>query len=186
MIDAWLASIENADMADWLTVTAYALAAVLAWRAGKRAPRRAKLERWFWQASALALALLGINELLDLQTLLTAIGKAHAQANGWYEGRRQVQYLFIVALTGAALIGAAMALWLTRRMAKPVQVALLGFGFLAVFIVFRAASFHHFDELLGSGWDRFNWGSVQEMIGIAIIGTAALTYGSARSRRRRR
>ena len=184
MINDWLDSIAHADLADWLTVAAYLLAALLAVRAGHRAPGGRKGERLFWFASAAALVLLAVNELLDLQTLLTAMGKANAQAYGWYEDRRKVQLYFILALAATAVVAALLMLRTTRRMSAAIRFALIGFGSLGLFIVFRAASFHHLDEMLGRGAQVFNYGSIQEMLGIAVIGTAAALYGGKRRGRR--
>lgn len=177
VLEYWQKAIFDADAADWITVAAYFITALLCLRASDWAKLRGALrEARFWWFSSILLVLLGINELLDLQALLTAVGKAHAQAYGWYEDRRQVQYVFVLALGAAGIITGIAILWLTQRMAKPVQVALVGFLFIAVFILLRAISIHHVDELLGSGFQRFNWGSVQEMIGIAIVAVAALRY----------
>lgn len=171
----WHKAIADADAADWITVAAYGLAAWLSWRASTHVRTdAARIEQYFWQVSAAALIALGINELLDLQALLTGLAKAHAQANGWYEGRRQVQYIFVIALAVVAVAATALLTWWTRRMPNPIRWAMLGFASIGAFIVVRAASFHHIDDLLGSGWQAFNLGSIQEMAGIAIIGVSAL------------
>jgi amino acid transporter len=174
-------AIAKADFADWITVAAYGAAAVvciLAWRRASRGETRqgSAIDARFWAVSAIALIALGINELLDLQTLLTAIGKAHAQANGWYEDRRPVQYAFIVGLAVASLIAVAAMFYWGRKTSAAIRFALAGFILIGVFIVFRAASFHHLDQWLGSGFQAFNLGSVQEVAGIVIIAAAALFY----------
>ena len=180
MIEEWRVSIANADAADWVTVAAYLLAAWLAVRAAMQATVLQEVrERLFWRAAAMLLVLLGVNELLDLQTLLTALVRDHAKANGWYGQHRQVQYAFVLALGAVgALLGLA-AVWFTRRMHATVSLALAGLVFIGVFVLIRAASFHHLDDLLGRGWPVFNWGSLQELAGILIVGVAALLYGRA-------
>mgnify|MGYP003381904451 CR=1 FL=1 len=177
MIGDWQSSIAHADMADWVTVAAYFLAAILCWRAERHAwLQRSSREKIFWRSTAIFLVLLGINELLDLQTLLTMIGRAHAKANGWYPDHRRIQYLFIVALAiGALCLGAAL-LWLTRRMHYSVRLALGGLVFIGLFILLRAASFHHLYEILGRGAADFPLGWIQEMAGILLVAAAALLY----------
>jgi hypothetical protein len=80
-----------------------------------------------------------------------------------------VQGIFIVfiALFGAAATGALF--WLYRGEMKRIGLALAGFGFLASFIVVRAASFHHVDQILNfaPGGVRMNW--IFELCGIAMI-----------------
>ncbi|WP_422061273.1 hypothetical protein [Sphingopyxis sp.] len=164
-------------MADWVTVTAYLLAAIVsAWAATHASLRREARERTFWQVTAVLLVFLGINELLDLQTLLTMIGRANAKANGWYPEHRRIQYLFIIGLTVATAVAGLVVLWLTRRAHAMVRLALMGLGFIGLFVLLRAASFHHFDDLLGRGAPSFNWGSIQEMAGIIIVAGAAALY----------
>ena len=175
-------SIADADMADWVTVAAYLLAAMLSARAARHAGIGCQADdRLFWRATALVLVLLAVNELLDLQALLTALGRAHAKANGWYGEHRRAQYAFVVALGGAALIAGAGLLWLTRRMHVTVRLALVGLASIGLFILVRAASFHHLDEVLGRGWQRFKLGSIQEMAGILIVAAAAALYARRRS-----
>lgn len=185
MIRDWLASVERADIADWVTVGAYLIAALLCARAaGQARPRGQARERMFWRITAAFLIFLGINELLDLQTLLTSAARAHAKANGWYGERRQVQYAFVLAL-GAAALGAGIAiLWLTRRTHAAVRLALGGLIFIGLFVLLRAASFHHLDEILGRGAPAFNWGSIQEMTGILMVAGAAMIYARTRKESR--
>lgn len=177
MIYDWQASIAHADFADWITVAAYVLAAILCIRAaGHGRLRRNPREGTFWKFAAVLLLFLGINELLDLQTLLTMIGRAHAKAYGWYPEHRRIQYIFVVALAAGAVVFGAAVLWWTRRMHYAVRLALGGLLFIGLFILLRAASFHHLDDILGRGATEFPLGSVQEMAGILIIAVAALLY----------
>ncbi len=122
------------------------------------------------------LIFLGINELLDLQTLLTAVGRAHAKANGWYEARRTVQLVFIVALVIAAAVAGLTMLWFTRRSQAALLLAYAGLVFIGLFVILRAASFHHLDVILGSGAKALNWGSLQELLGVVIVAVSAVLY----------
>ncbi|HEU4820878.1 MAG TPA: hypothetical protein VFS87_06940 [Qipengyuania sp.] len=176
----WRASLADASASDWITVAAYLLAAVIAARAAQAARHRAESrDALFWRLTAAVLVFLGINELFDLQTVLTAVGKAWALWGGWYEDRRLYQFEFILALAVVAFVGGFAALRLTRGAHRTVRWALLGLVFIGIFVLLRAASFHHVDALLGMGPDAFNWGSVQEMLGILIVGLAAHRYRSA-------
>lgn len=173
----WQASIAHADMADWVTVAAYLLGAGLSARASRHARlQRLSHETWFWRLTAALLLFLAINELLDLQTLLTIIGRAHAKAHGWYPQHRRIQYIFVVALAFGAFVSGAMILWLTRQMHASIRLALGGLLFIGLFILLRAASFHHLDDILGRGATEFPLGSIQEMAGILIVAAAALMY----------
>lgn len=91
MISEWQASIAQVDLADWVTVFAYLLAAMLSVRAAAHAKLCRGRESAFWRSTAVLLILLGVNELLDLQTLLTSAARENALANGWYGERRPMQ-----------------------------------------------------------------------------------------------
>lgn len=186
MIHDWQASIATADAADWITVAAYLIAAIMSVQASKQGGlRRKPRESIFWRVTAGLLMFLAVNELLDLQTLLTAIGRQHAIQHGWYGKHRQVQYNFIVGLSVTAVVVGIAVLWLTRQTHAAVRLALLGLGLIGLFVLFRAASFHHFDDFLGRGNPAFNWGSLQEMLGILIVTSAAAIYNYANRRKKK-
>lgn len=173
----WRASLVNASASDWITVAAYLIAALVAVRAARAAARTLeRRERLFWALTAALLVFLGINELFDLQTILTAIGKTWALEQGWYADRRLYQFEFILALFATAILVGIAMLWLTRGANRAVRVALLGLVFIGLFVLIRAASFHHVIGLLGMGPDAFNFGAIQEMAGIMIVGLAAYAY----------
>lgn len=179
MVGEWQASIVLPQMADWVTVAAYLLAAAISMGAAARGVS-AVYERHFWRFAAGLLVFLAINELLDLHTLLTIAGRAHAKAFGWYGAHRAAQYAFVIALSGAVAIAGLAMLWLTRRADYAVRLALVGLAFIGLFALLRAASFHHLDDFLGGGSPQFDWGSVQEMVGIAIVACAAAIYPRGR------
>lgn len=177
MISAWQSSIAQPDLADWVTVAAYLIAAMLtAQAAGCALLRRLARERMLWRIATLALILLGINELLDLQTLLTSIGRAHAKANGWYEKRQAVQNVFVIGLGSGALLVGAGPLWLMKDIHAALRVAFAGFVFIGLFVLARASSIHHLELAFESGPSMFNAGSIQEMVGILIVAAAAARY----------
>ncbi len=187
MIADWQSSIANADAADWINVAVNMFAATMSFRASQHA--RNKLvtrEKLFWRATAGILVFLAVNELLDLQTLLTAIGRQHAILNGWYGDHRKVQYMFIIALSVSAAIVVAAMLWLSRRSHVSVRVAIAGLAMIGVFILIRAASFHHLDEYLGRGHPIFNWGAIQELLGTLLVAGAAAFYTTVHGRRSKR
>lgn len=74
--------------------------------------------------------------------------------------------------------------WLTRRTDNTVRMALAGLALIGLFILFRVASFHHFDEILGRGNPVFNLGSIQEMAGILIVASSSALYTSGNREKR--
>ena len=196
----WHPGIGDPSVVGWLTVVAYFAAAGLAYRAlrlhravarvtGSRddGPRphattpsrflRDEAMLWrFWSLVVLSMLLLGVNKQLDLQTWFTEIGRDLAHRQGWYEGRRPLQVVFIGLI---ALIGGCLTAWLAfamRHVLHRVVGALVGLGALVTFVIVRAASFHHVDMLLGRGRVRLNW--VLELGGIALIAISAFRQTS--------
>lgn len=164
-------------MADWATVGSYLIAVTLAAQAARTAGlARQSRDRIFWWTAATLLVFLAVNELLDLQTLLTSVGRAHAEANGWYGERRIVQYAFLAVLGALAVCSGIVMLWFTWRAHLSVRLALAGLISVGCFVLIRAASFHHADEVLGRESPVFAWGSMQELVGIVVIGIAAGLY----------
>lgn len=170
MIYGWSPRIGDPSFLGWLTVFGYFLASFLCARAAQGDVGSANL----WRVLALALAVLGINKQLDLQSLLTAIGRELARTGGWYDQRRQIQRLFVLAIGLLAILLSAVTAMLLKGRSGHIRAASAGFVLLAAFVCVRAASFHHVDRFLKSAifGARFNW--ILEFGGIAIIALAAV------------
>ena len=170
MIHGWAPHIGDPSFMGWFTVICYFFSSALCFRAAGSDPRGGSL----WLSLGLMLALLGINKQLDLQTLLTQIGRDFARADHWYDRRREVQQLFVVTTAVAAILSAAAVAWAFRNQSRPRRIAVAGFVMLVAFVCIRAASFHHIDAFLKSTvlGARFNW--ILEIGGIGVV-----TYASS-------
>ena len=182
LIGNWSPGIGDPSMGGWLTVVMYFIAAWVVWRLLRNwrasGTQLAQNEPWFWRALLVALIFLGLNKQLDLQSAFTEIGRIVTHRWGWYEDRRQLQMAFIA---GAALMGLtlfAVTVQLTWGAPAPTIWALVGGTGLVVFVVIRAASFHHVDEALGFQFSglRLNW--------LVEMGPLMLIIASAWRRRR--
>ncbi len=171
----WIAGIGDPSLVGWVTVGAYALAALLAAR-NLAAARRAAAPTAFWWVLLALLLLLGVNKQLDLQTWFGQTGRDMARAQGWYEQRRGVQALFVVLLCGGAatLLLAARRHWGAQW--AEYRWVFGGLLMLAVFVVIRAASFHHTDELIGVSLGTTTAGRALEVAGVALIAWACLRW----------
>jgi hypothetical protein len=178
----WKPEIGDPTVYGWLTVAAYAITALACWWAHRSAPRA---ERQAWLALALLMAFLAVNKQLDLQSLMTAIARDMAKAEGWYDHRRPVQALFIAALGGAGMIGLVLLLRSYRRATLALQGALAGAVVLFVFILIRASSFEKMDVLINSRLAGVRANHAMELGGIAIIAACALAAMQAKVKRRR-
>ncbi len=140
----WHAGIGDASIFGWVTVVVYLLAT---FRCIVKAKDSKKFggNYQFWLYLGAFLFLLGINKQLDLQSWLTEFFKDNAQAYGWYKHRRPVQIIFI-ALLGLGMVIALLSLRLFLANSwRHNKLTWVGIILLGMFIVTRAASFHHFD-----------------------------------------
>jgi hypothetical protein len=174
MIAGWSPGIGDPTPLGWLTVAGYALACVLSVRAASR--DRAGNAR-LWLGIAVFLASLAINKQLDLQSLLTALAREGALAHGWYQSRRPVQALFVLVVMALSAGAALWLLTLTRRRGTAIRVASLGVAFLLLFVIVRAASFHHMDAFLRETFVAVTMNHLLEIGGIALVGLAAAATG---------
>lgn len=163
----WHPGIGDPNATGWITVAAYVTAMLLCYLCQRQGPRGP--HRRFWWDMALIMGFLGINKQLDLQTWLTEMGRDLALEYGWYAHRRVAQAFFIAAMVVAGL---GISVWLAQRL-KDLDVyarrAAYGLVVLGVFVLVRAASFHHVDMLLGFRWNNIAINAVLELSGISAI-----------------
>jgi hypothetical protein len=176
----WRPGIGDPTVLGWVTVAAYFLAALACGLAARREPLpdgtrrpRARPSRFWLTLAGLVLAL-GINKQLDLQSLITQIGRDVTRAWGVYSQRRPLQLGFIVAVATAC--GAALGgmFWAARRTFKRRWPAIAGIVFILGFVVIRAASFHHVDLFLAARLGGMKWNWILELGGIAVVSVAAV------------
>ncbi len=169
---SWSPKIGDPTVMGWLTVVAYLLCALIAGRvltAVTFPAQTARREQLFWGALMFLMLALAINKQLDLQSFLTAIGRCDAKAQGWYGERRLIQREFIFVLLGLILLSGAVLFHVMRRTLPRTGLPLLGLVLVAGFVLVRAVSFHHVDDLINTRalGIRMNW--VLELSGLVLI-----------------
>lgn len=175
-MDGWTPTIGDPTIYGWVTVFAYGVAALLCWKArptGNHSEERA------WAALSLLLAALAINKQLDLQTLLTDVGRTTAKAHGWYRDRRIVQAAFIAALIAAAVVGVIYLFRTYRDACLALRGALAGTVVLFAFVLVRASSFYKVDLLINSSLAGVRTNHVMELGGIVVVAGCALVRSYA-------
>lgn len=175
MIYGWSPGIGDPSLLGWFTVFGYFLAAILCVQASRTDFGAGR----FWGVLAVALILLGLNKQLDIQSLLTAVGREIANSEGWYDQRRALQKYFVIAVGSLAITGSIAAVFILRNRSRHIRAASAGFVLLSAFICIRAASFHHIDRILNAGilGARFNW--IIELGGIFLVAVNAFGATSA-------
>lgn len=169
----WSPGIGDPTALGWFTVAFYFLTSMLAFATAYKY-RHLKNDFRFWGILAVFLLLLGINKQLDLQSLLTAIGRLVAKEQGWYKERRPVQLAFIVILFTLALTSIVLLWWMLGQELRKFMFPITGFLLLVTFIIIRAASFHHVDRLLRSGPSGVGLKWIIELSGIGCLFLSSL------------
>ncbi|MFN3620508.1 hypothetical protein [Sphingorhabdus sp.] len=179
----WQPTIGDPSLAGWLTVFGYFASAVICYLASRS--ERARVvprlpsthdEAHFWGIVTIVMMVLGFNKQLDLQSLLTQIGRYFAVAGGWYHQRQAIQLLFIICLIACSIIGAVILLRALSKAAMEIRIALVGLCLLGCFIVIRAASFHHIDTAFRTKVLLPQWNVALELGSIFLVAIAGLRY----------
>ena len=152
----------------WATVLMYFLASFRTGYQAKLAYKN-KENSYFWLGLTIFLIFLGLNKQLDLQTNLTEWLRATSKVHGWYEQRRVGQLLF-VSLMGLTipfmLIGLRVFLFNSWQRYKLTWV---GIVLLIVFVIVRAASFHHVDLFFYKTIGSLRYYQALEMLAISLV-----------------
>jgi len=174
----WQPHIGDPHFMGWFTVFAYVCCGLLSFVLFRNTPQyfsdHIGRQRSFWGLMCVAMALLAINKQLDLQSLLTEIGRLLSKEQGWYNNRRVVQQAFIMGVAIAAVAIVSALAFYYRQIVKANAIALVGTGFVVSFVVIRAASFHHVDHLLGKSIAGFRLNWLFELTGLTLIAANAL------------
>ena len=174
----WEPGIGDPTFMGWLTVFFYAAAAVYSIMVFNKGSfifeSHQKKQKNLWLTGGVLLILLCINKQLDLQTLLTDIGRYLFTTLEINEYKRAFQKFFIICILMTSFIFSIVMLKIYYGTLKNHIIALTGFAFLMTFVLIRASSFHHMDTLISSSIAglKLNW--ILELTGIFMIIANAL------------
>jgi hypothetical protein len=170
LMGSWRPSFHDDFFIGWLITGSYFACALLAaFIASFYNHLEERLTEKFWHVISLLMVLFGINKQLALQMLLAEMGKQIAKAQGWYDQRRIVQFSFIVVF---AATSTAVFIWFAKKYRDSCQSHMwvfCGLFFLLSFVIIRAATFNHFDEVIQYGLHGFKMNWLLELAGIYMI-----------------
>jgi len=171
----WTPGIYDPTVLGWIVTIAYLFSALLCTFYIRYLNQQANLDnsilhKLLWCFFAIVLFFLSINKQLDLQTLLTQIGRELALFHGWYDERRtfQIQAIQLLATAGIAFL-IILFFW-TRKIWRSCWPALFGMAVLVLFVLLRAVSFHHVDKLLGVSLGGVRFRHCLELFGAFLVG----------------
>ena len=182
--DHWVPSISDPTIIGWVTVAVYFIVAIICLKAtfiskldkNQNKSNQEKSIKNFLLFLTFFLIALGINKQLDLQTLLTQIGKNIAIEQGWYKDRRLVQVGFIIFIGLVGVSSLIILIRIYRNTCSSVKIALTGCIILFSFILIRASSFHHMDIFINIKIIATRINSIFELGSLLIIGLGGFRY----------
>lgn len=170
----WRPRIGDPDPLGWTVTIAYLVACgccVMAARKEQARQVRGDLTGlpWFWYVLAAMMFGLGLNKQLDLQVLLTQIGREMARSKSLLAYRRTMQavFVFVAGVIGAA--GLAAGFYAIRGRWKKYGLALVGLLLLVGFVFFRTASLYHVAKPLQRAPELTHWINATLELGGAIL-----------------
>lgn len=178
----WTFSVGDPTWAGWLATILYFAAAAAVWYRASNLGRPVNKHDMVagadsnfaivWRAGAILLLALAANKQLDLQSLVTGVGRCMALSQGWFWARDGVQVGF-AAIVAFGVVGAGI--FIARRFRgelEDAKLAVLGFILLAFFVLLRTFSFHGATALfdIRIGVISLNWMLETSALGLIIIG----------------
>ena len=179
----------------WTTFALYMVAALFSFRAAAsvrsqssavRSPHSSERGRiWVWLGAILAV--LGLNKQLDLQTLLIELGRRAAQKENLFEYRLELHALFFLGfvLVIIALLVAVMFRLPGQigRFGRQLPLAAGGCALVCAYIIIRAASIDHMDQMLGFDLEQIPFLWLLEAGGLMLLIVQALRSSGGQQKR---
>lgn len=168
----WRPGIGDPSLMGWVTVFSYFLTALFCFFVMRASPKKCR----FWRVLTVLLLFLGINKQLDLQSLITNIGKIVVNDLGLYHLRFYIQLSFIFLVLFVALMIMRFFWGYLRSFSFKLFPAFIGVVFLCSFIIVRALSFHYFDFLIAETWMGFRVNVILELGSLIWIACSAVFF----------
>ena len=171
-LPVWQAAVRQSGWHPVVAAAATAAISLLCLAAGRSA-HAAGHAGVIWFMAVATLLLLALNTLFTFDLLVVGLMRGVARATGWYEARRDVQALALVAI-GTAGLATWGALRHRRVLAAPATRWLLtGLAVLAGLATLRAVSLHATDGLLNTRLAGLTVGRLSEALGLGLMATGA-------------
>lgn len=159
----------------WLSGTIFVLSyGVTAWLIFRAAKESVGNERRYWQLCGSLFVFQIFNTNLDLHAMIWTVGRCLSHAQGWYESRREVQFLFLIGI--GLLAGLIMLLVFILFFRNIYRNLLLTLGVIIAlcFTIVKGVSLHQLANFYGQSVGPFFIADYIEFLGIAIAFVAAL------------
>jgi hypothetical protein len=169
----WRAAVRQSGWHPVVAAAAYAAVALLCLAARRSAHTCGAHSRPWTAVAAAALLLFAMNTLFAFDLLFVELMRCVSRASAWYEARRGVQILVLVAAAAAGLASWGALLHRLPLAAPSDRWLLAGVSVLAGLAVLRAVSLHATDELINARLAGLTVGRLLDALGLGLVATGA-------------
>lgn len=170
-VDDWMGIWGDPWLSGSIFVCSYLITASLIFLAAQKKSGR---ERIYWRICGCLFIFQVLNTPLDLHALIWTSGRCLAHAQGWYENRQEIQYLFLAVM--AILVSLFLALVVRIFCRSIFSNLLLTLGVLIAigFTLIRGVSLHDAAHYYGHSIGPFRAADFIEFAGILLALCAAV------------
>jgi hypothetical protein len=148
--------------------------------AAERRDPSSTLQSRFWLSTAGVLATMAVGRLVHLGDLVGGYGRHEAHVQGWYDARRSIQAVAVLAIFAAGvawMVAMLLTFWRApdRRRYTPTAIAV---GWLVCFDAIRVISLHQVDTVVT--WSTIHGAQLGIVLEIAALVAVMLTMAWAR------
>jgi len=176
--DAFLCGIEHWTdiwgdplLSGTIFMASYGVTALLIFRASSGAEAR---ENWYWKICGSLFLFQMFNTNLDLHALIFTTGRCLAHAQGWYENRREFQFILLLVLAFIiSLILLVVLIVFFRNIIENILLT-LGVSIALGFTLIKGINYHDIEQYYSHAIGPFRVADFIEFSGVVLANIAAL------------
>lgn len=138
------------------------------------ARRLAGRERVLWSICGALFLFQVANTHLDLHAFVFTFGRCLAHAQGWYQDRREVQFLVLAAAAALALAMLLVLVLVFRKHISGNALLIAGVGTALGMTLTKGINYHNLERYYGGDFGFFRGADLIEYAGIVLALSAAL------------
>lgn len=172
----WKFGIGDPTFEGWAISLLYLLTAILSFRKYKSHHRQNRPDYQLWGIISFLLFFLSLNKQLDLQTIVSDVGRWIAINLEMMEQRHIFKRVFILSIFILGLIISVLLRKNIYNFIRSEKVTFLGMLTLLTFIFLRATSFHIFSDSFNGILLNLHFFQIMEISAIAIIAISLISF----------
>ena len=170
-VESWMDIWGDPLLSGTIFMISYGVTALLIFRVSSGAESR---ENWYWKICGSLFLFQMLNTNLDLHALIFTSGRCLAHAQGWYENRREFQFILLLGLAFIISLILLVALFVFFR--NIIENILLTLGLLIAlgFTIIKGINYHDIEPYYSQQIGPFRVADFIEFSGVVLANIAAL------------